>query len=91
MCLSLFLQQCVLSPVDGSVLFINSVTFLCGFQTTVQGNVNNLILENLDPDTPYNIKVTAIYADGPGGELEGDGRTGTAQGGQPSPISAVCF
>ncbi|XP_030212285.1 collagen alpha-1(XII) chain isoform X2 [Gadus morhua] len=42
---------------------------------TVQGNVNNLILENLDPDTPYNIKVTAIYSDGPGGELEGDGRT----------------
>lgn len=35
-----------------------------------------MILQNLDPDTPYNIKVTAIYADGPGGELEGDGRTG---------------
>ncbi|KAM3870859.1 collagen alpha-1(XII) chain-like [Diretmus argenteus] len=43
--------------------------------TTVQGNRNNVILQNLDPDTPYNIKVTAIYADGPGGELEGDGRT----------------
>lgn len=36
-----------------------------------------MVLQNLDPDTPYNIKVTAIYADGPGGELEGDGRTGT--------------
>ncbi|KAM4542217.1 collagen alpha-1(XII) chain isoform 3-T3 [Odontesthes bonariensis] len=43
--------------------------------TTVPGNRNNVILPNLDPDTPYNIKVTAIYADGPGGELEGDGRT----------------
>uniref|UniRef100_A0A7N8WLF5 Collagen, type XII, alpha 1a n=1 Tax=Mastacembelus armatus TaxID=205130 RepID=A0A7N8WLF5_9TELE len=43
--------------------------------TTVPGNINNVILQNLDPDTPYNIKVTAIYADGPGGELEGDGRT----------------
>ncbi|XP_071774299.1 collagen alpha-1(XII) chain-like isoform X1 [Centroberyx gerrardi] len=43
--------------------------------TTVPGNRNNVILQNLDPDTPYNIKVTAIYADGPGGELEGDGRT----------------
>ncbi|XP_072221652.1 collagen alpha-1(XII) chain isoform X2 [Leuresthes tenuis] len=43
--------------------------------TTVPGNINNVILPNLDPDTPYNIKVTAIYADGSGGELEGDGRT----------------
>ncbi|XP_034531147.1 collagen alpha-1(XII) chain [Notolabrus celidotus] len=43
--------------------------------TTVPGNRNNVVLQNLDPDTPYNIKVTAIYGDGPGGELEGDGRT----------------
>ncbi|XP_041667909.1 collagen alpha-1(XII) chain isoform X2 [Cheilinus undulatus] len=43
--------------------------------TTVPGNRNSVILQNLDPDTPYNIKVTAIYSDGPGGELEGDGRT----------------
>ncbi|XP_067335458.1 collagen alpha-1(XII) chain isoform X2 [Channa argus] len=43
--------------------------------TTVPGNRNNVVLQSLDPDTPYNIKVTAIYADGPGGELEGDGRT----------------
>lgn len=35
-----------------------------------------MVLQNLDPDTPYNIKVTAIYADGPGGELDGEGRTG---------------
>uniref|UniRef100_A0A669BKX6 Collagen type XII alpha 1 chain n=1 Tax=Oreochromis niloticus TaxID=8128 RepID=A0A669BKX6_ORENI len=43
--------------------------------TTVPGNRNNVILQNLDPDTPYNIKVTAVYADGPGGEVDGDGRT----------------
>ncbi|KAM9842426.1 collagen alpha-1(XII) chain [Aulostomus maculatus] len=43
--------------------------------TTVPGNRNNVVLQNLDPDTPYNIKVTAIYADGPGGELDGNGRT----------------
>ncbi|XP_068607999.1 collagen alpha-1(XII) chain [Brachionichthys hirsutus] len=43
--------------------------------TTVPGNTNNVILQNLDPNTPYNIKVTAIYQDGPGGELEGDGHT----------------
>lgn len=47
-------------------------------QTTVPANTNNAVLQNLDPDTPYNIKVTAIYGDGPGGELEGNGRTGTA-------------
>ncbi|KAM6912519.1 collagen alpha-1(XII) chain-like isoform 2-T2 [Xenentodon cancila] len=43
--------------------------------TTVPGNRNNVVLQNLDPDTPYNIKVTAVYADGPGGELDGDGHT----------------
>ncbi|CAL1574935.1 unnamed protein product [Knipowitschia caucasica] len=43
--------------------------------TTVPGNRNNVVLQNLDSDTPYSIKVTAIYGDGPGGELEGDGRT----------------
>lgn len=47
------------------------------WQTTVPANRNNVILPNLDPDTPYNIKVTAIYDDGPGGELEGNGRTCT--------------
>ncbi|XP_019742733.1 collagen alpha-1(XII) chain isoform X4 [Hippocampus comes] len=48
--------------------------------TTVPGNRNNVVLQNLDSDTPYHIKVTAIYAEGPGGELEGDGRTAAMLG-----------
>ncbi|XP_061699936.1 collagen alpha-1(XII) chain isoform X2 [Syngnathoides biaculeatus] len=48
--------------------------------TTVPGNRNNVVLQNLDSDTPYNIKVTAIYGEGPGGELEGDGRTAAMVG-----------
>ncbi|XP_061650641.1 collagen alpha-1(XII) chain isoform X2 [Phyllopteryx taeniolatus] len=48
--------------------------------TTVEGNRNNVVLQNLDSDTPYNIKVTAIYDEGPGGELEGDGRTAAMLG-----------
>ncbi|XP_051942784.1 collagen alpha-1(XII) chain isoform X5 [Hippocampus zosterae] len=48
--------------------------------TTVPGNRNNVILQNLDSDTPYHIKVTAIYNEGPGGELEGDGRTAAMLG-----------
>ncbi|XP_041661141.1 collagen alpha-1(XII) chain isoform X2 [Cheilinus undulatus] len=43
--------------------------------TTVPGNRNNAMLQNLFPDTPYNITVEAIYADGPGGLLNGNGRT----------------
>ncbi|KAK5857192.1 hypothetical protein PBY51_010450 [Eleginops maclovinus] len=43
--------------------------------TVVPGNRNNVVLQNLDPDTPYNIKVTSMYADGAGGDLDGDGRT----------------
>ncbi|XP_076129262.1 collagen alpha-1(XII) chain isoform X2 [Alosa pseudoharengus] len=41
----------------------------------VPGNRNNAILQNLHPDTPYNITVEAIYGDGPGGSLVGTGRT----------------
>ncbi|KAG7460637.1 hypothetical protein MATL_G00200820 [Megalops atlanticus] len=43
--------------------------------TVVPGNRNNAILQNLQPDTPYNITVEAIYTDGPGGKLNGPGRT----------------
>lgn len=45
-------------------------------QTVVPGNRNNAQLQNLFPDTPYNITVEAIYGDGPGGSLNGNGRTG---------------
>ncbi|XP_026085059.1 collagen alpha-1(XII) chain-like isoform X6 [Carassius auratus] len=43
--------------------------------TSVPGNRNSVILQNLQPDTPYNINVEAIYQDGPGGGLSGDGKT----------------
>uniref|UniRef100_A0A4W4F305 Collagen, type XII, alpha 1a n=1 Tax=Electrophorus electricus TaxID=8005 RepID=A0A4W4F305_ELEEL len=43
--------------------------------TAVPGNRNNAILQNLFPDTPYNITVQAIYADGNGGILVGNGKT----------------
>ncbi|XP_042634305.1 collagen alpha-1(XII) chain-like isoform X5 [Cyprinus carpio] len=43
--------------------------------TVVPGNRNNAILQNLLPDTPYNITVTAVYPEGPGGSLNGNGRT----------------
>ncbi|XP_068610238.1 collagen alpha-1(XII) chain [Brachionichthys hirsutus] len=41
----------------------------------VPGNRNNAMLQNLDPDTAYNITVEAVYAEGPGGSLTGNGRT----------------
>ncbi|XP_029965870.1 collagen alpha-1(XII) chain isoform X2 [Salarias fasciatus] len=43
--------------------------------TVVPGNRNNAQLQNLLPDTPYNITVEAVYAEGPGGSLNGNGRT----------------
>ncbi|XP_041814167.1 collagen alpha-1(XII) chain [Chelmon rostratus] len=43
--------------------------------TVVPGNRNNARLQNLLPDTPYNITVEAVYAEGPGGSLDGIGRT----------------
>ncbi|XP_067337696.1 collagen alpha-1(XII) chain isoform X3 [Channa argus] len=43
--------------------------------TMVPGNRNNAMLQNLLPDTPYNITVEAVYVEGPGGSLNGNGRT----------------
>uniref|UniRef100_W5KMB3 Collagen type XII alpha 1 chain n=1 Tax=Astyanax mexicanus TaxID=7994 RepID=W5KMB3_ASTMX len=43
--------------------------------TSVPGNRNNVILQNLQPETPYLINVVAMYPDGAGGELSGDGHT----------------
>ncbi|XP_049446985.1 collagen alpha-1(XII) chain isoform X1 [Epinephelus fuscoguttatus] len=43
--------------------------------TVVPGNRNNAMLQNLLPDTPYNITIEAIYPEGPGGSLNGNGRT----------------
>uniref|UniRef100_A0A3B3DVD7 Collagen, type XII, alpha 1b n=1 Tax=Oryzias melastigma TaxID=30732 RepID=A0A3B3DVD7_ORYME len=41
----------------------------------VPGIRNSAVLQNLFPDTPYNITVEAIYAEGPGGSLNGNGKT----------------
>ncbi|XP_041420606.1 collagen alpha-1(XII) chain isoform X2 [Xenopus laevis] len=43
--------------------------------TTVPGRRNNVVLQPLLPDTPYKITVVAVYADGDGGQLTGNGRT----------------
>ncbi|XP_051868952.1 collagen alpha-1(XII) chain-like isoform X2 [Pristis pectinata] len=46
----------------------------------VPGNTNNVLLERLQPDTPYSVNVVALYADGEGGQLSSDGRTLTRSG-----------
>uniref|UniRef100_A0A8C3IIX7 Collagen alpha-1(XII) chain n=1 Tax=Chrysemys picta bellii TaxID=8478 RepID=A0A8C3IIX7_CHRPI len=43
--------------------------------TTVPGRRNNVILQPLQSDTPYKITVVAVYDDGDGGQLTGNGRT----------------
>ncbi|KFP75574.1 Collagen alpha-1(XII) chain, partial [Acanthisitta chloris] len=43
--------------------------------TTVPGIRNNVILQPLQSDTPYKITVVAVYEDGDGGQLTGNGRT----------------
>ncbi|EPY83208.1 hypothetical protein CB1_000591007, partial [Camelus ferus] len=45
--------------------------------TTVPGRRNNVILQPLQPDTPYKITVIAVDEDGDGGHLTGNGRTGS--------------
>lgn len=67
------------SQTDQSVRVCKHVTLWCfDPQTVVPGNRNNARLQNLLPDTPYNITVEAVYAEGPGGSLDGIGRTGEA-------------
>ncbi|XP_038672798.1 collagen alpha-1(XII) chain-like isoform X2 [Scyliorhinus canicula] len=43
--------------------------------TFVPGRRNNVLLQPLTADTPYRISVVAMYADGDGGQLTGDGKT----------------
>uniref|UniRef100_UPI00398F45FB collagen alpha-1(XII) chain-like n=1 Tax=Pristiophorus japonicus TaxID=55135 RepID=UPI00398F45FB len=43
--------------------------------TFVPGRRNNVVLQPLTADTPYRINVVAMYEDGDGGQLTGDGRT----------------
>ncbi|XP_048391729.1 collagen alpha-1(XII) chain isoform X1 [Stegostoma tigrinum] len=43
--------------------------------TFVPGNRNTVTLQPLTADTPYRISVVAMYEDGDGGQLTGDGRT----------------
>uniref|UniRef100_A0A8C7KHB2 Collagen type XII alpha 1 chain n=1 Tax=Oncorhynchus kisutch TaxID=8019 RepID=A0A8C7KHB2_ONCKI len=41
----------------------------------VPGNINNAFLDSLIPDTPYSVSVLALYADGEGPPVKGDGKT----------------
>ncbi|XP_077162695.1 collagen alpha-1(XII) chain isoform X2 [Paroedura picta] len=43
--------------------------------TTVPGRRNNVMLHPLHSDTPYKITVVAVYEDGDGGQLTGNGKT----------------
>lgn len=65
--------------MDAGLEVTKAIPVLCFPQTVVPGNRNNAILQNLLPDTPYNITVEAVYADGAGGSLVGNGRTGAGK------------
>lgn len=41
----------------------------------VPGSINNAFLDNLIPDTPYSVTVTALYADGEGSPVKDNGKT----------------
>lgn len=41
----------------------------------VPGNIKNAFLDSLVPDTPYSVNVTALYADGDGPSVRGNGKT----------------
>lgn len=41
----------------------------------VPGNINNAFLDNLIPDTPYSVTVSALYADGEGSPVKDKGKT----------------
>ncbi|XP_061479123.1 collagen alpha-1(XII) chain isoform X1 [Rhineura floridana] len=43
--------------------------------TMVPGRRNNVLLQPLQPDTPYKITIVAVYEDGEGGQLTGNGKT----------------
>uniref|UniRef100_A0A8C5SF87 Collagen type XII alpha 1 chain n=1 Tax=Laticauda laticaudata TaxID=8630 RepID=A0A8C5SF87_LATLA len=43
--------------------------------TTVPGRINTVLLQPLQSDTPYKITVVAVYDDGDGGQVTGNGKT----------------
>ncbi|XP_056421865.1 collagen alpha-1(XII) chain isoform X3 [Hyla sarda] len=43
--------------------------------TTVGGRQNSVVLQRLQPDTPYTITVASQYAEGEGGRISGRGKT----------------
>lgn len=46
-----------------------------GNEVFVNGETNEAVLQNLDPDTEYELFVSAIYTSGPGDPLLGTGTT----------------
>lgn len=49
--------------------------FSSSSKVLVPGTINNAFLDNLIPDTPYNINVVALYADGEGPPVTGSDKT----------------
>lgn len=58
------------------MLSIDYLTVGCfSVKVLVPGNTNNAFLDNLIPDTPYSVTVSALYADGEGTPVADNGRT----------------
>lgn len=53
------------------LLFFASISM----KVLVPGNIKNAFLDSLVPDTPYSVNVTALYADGDGPSVRGNGKT----------------
>lgn len=69
-----FCKACGCTAVEYVSKFLLLMWFFSG-KVLVPGNIHNAFLDNLIPDTPYSIDVKAVYVDGDGPPVDGNGKT----------------
>lgn len=72
--LNAYILHCNSKNKRGSIKVILIFSFYL-LQTMVGGRQNSVVIQKLQPDTPYAITVSSMYADGEGGRMTGRGRT----------------
>ena len=64
-----------LAADDDDIYMLSELFGFLPIKVLVPGNINNAFLDNLIPDTPYSVTVSALYADGEGSPVKGNGKT----------------
>lgn len=70
--------QSFMSPATSTFSFLTAAVFTCE-QLQVGGKKTSLILQKLQPDTPYTVSVAAVYPTGVSADISQDGKTSKSE------------